>query len=144
MNGDTGQYINWRIDTGNMYVFKQEQVFECGTNGHSRVIASLYFTIPMGKQSFDLTVHAADSLKGNIVYFTGCGCLNYLYEMKSAEGIIKGALINGVWELKGSVRMQLYERQKKFSIEKDVVIDGYYKPWKQTRKEKRGSKYNGF
>jgi hypothetical protein len=144
MGGDTGKWVNSRIDPGNMYVFKQREEFECGTDGHFRVIASLYFTVPMGKQTFELNIEPADSLKGSMIYFTGCGCMNYFYEMKSAQGTIKGTFANGKWNIKGSVSMRLYELHNGTWIDHTVIIDGSYILWKQKKQDRKNGKFIGF
>ena len=144
MGGDTGRMIKWRIDAGNMYVFKQKEEFECGTDGHFRVVGSLYFTVPMGRETFEFNIAPADSLKGRMIYLTGCGCLNYFYEMKSAQGLIKGTLSKGVWNIKGSVSMHLFEVHKGIWIDHTVIVDGRYSLWKQKKQDRKYGKFIGF
>lgn len=145
--GNDSIYLNWKIDTGKAIVLKYEHYYDCSGTGHLGVSASFIWSIPIASTKFEIQLSKFDSLQTPLLYMSGCGppCRQYNFEMTHAEGIIRGELINNVWQVTGTIKMILYNKSSKVSAaSKDLVIDGTYVLWKQKRKDRKGHKFNGF
>jgi hypothetical protein len=144
--GNDTLYHNWKIDTGNAIVLKYEHHYDCSGTGHLGVIASFLWSIPKASTTFEIQLNKIDSLQTPVLYVTGCGppCRKYNFEMTQVDGVIRGELINKVWQVTGIIKMVLYNRSSKVSASKDLMIDGAYVSWKQKRKDKKVHKFNGF
>src|SRR5258706_11964357 len=139
LENDSG-YHNWKIDTGDAIVLKYEHNYDCSGNGHFGVIASLIWSIPKNSTTFEIQLSKIDSLQTPLIYQTACGppCRKYNCEITHAAGIIQGVLIDKVWQVKGNIKMRLYNKSLNISTSKELLIDGKYVLWKQKQKERKG------
>ena len=146
MLGSDSVYLNWKVDTGKAIVLKYKHSYDCSGTGHLGVIASFIWSIPSSSTKFEIQLNKFDSLQTPLLYMTGCGppCRQYNFEMTHADGTINGELINNVWQVKGNIKMVLYNKSLNISTSKNLIIDGSYVLWKQKRQDRKGYKFNGF
>lgn len=145
-SGKDTAFYGWGIDKGNSVVFKYEYFYSCDKTNHLGVVATLTWSIPNDKTSFSIDFNNIDSLKGSLIYKTGCGppCKWYNFDLIAASGNIQGKLGDKKWAVNGNLKLILKNRSRNIVVPKEISINDEFVLWVQKRKDRKGHKFNGF
>jgi len=136
---DSVSKMQVRYDTkpDTAFLFKYEKKFECGTNGHWEVSTILMWSVPITKTEFILNITKSDSLHLPIAYFMGSGGgSRYNFYATSAEGWIKGKLVDNYWLIEGNLTVSLFNSSKNLNTQQNLRIVGNFNHWIPNKKNK--------
>jgi hypothetical protein len=95
------------------------------------------WSVPITKTEFVVNITKSDSLHLPIAYFMGSGGgPRYNFYATSAEGWIKGKLVDNYWLIEGNLTVSLFNSSKDLHTQQNLRIAGNFNQWTTKKKNK--------